>query len=90
MGDPTGSYIIHATADPAVGQLLAALDRPAAPARGAIVHRLLPCGLWVGRRRNVQTSGVRGRRDFQTSIWRECDSQMRRCLNVAAMYKHRP
>ena len=26
MGDPTGSYIIHATADQAVGQLLAALD----------------------------------------------------------------
>jgi hypothetical protein len=27
MGDPTRSYIIHATADPAMGQLLAALDR---------------------------------------------------------------
>ena len=27
MGDPTGSYIIHATADQAVGQLLAALGR---------------------------------------------------------------
>ncbi len=27
MGNPTGSYIIHVTADPAVGQLLAALDR---------------------------------------------------------------
>ena len=26
MDDPTGSYIIHATADPPVGQLLAALD----------------------------------------------------------------
>ncbi len=26
MGNPTGSYIIHAEADPAVGQLLAALD----------------------------------------------------------------
>lgn len=27
MGNPTRSYIIHATADPAVGQFLAALDR---------------------------------------------------------------